>query len=151
MKNQQINIINNFNLFIQECEEQATSQNMPPRGKQIRDVFAQYRQLPQEVHAQVGHSIQDILQQHGIDSPIAYLVTPFEEPIDLEILRHVMAYFDSDRSCEDLLKFAIKMRRLAYIRKYGRSKEGGRHVIRTASNNKNQQKRAGIYRPLNER
>ena len=123
MRHQEINVlINNFNLFIREHAAKSASQNTPPRGQQIRDVFAQYRQLPPEVHAQVGRSIQDVLQQHGIDIPIAYLVTPFEEPTDLDVLRHVMAYFDSDRSCDDLLKFAIKMRRLAYIRKYGRRK-----------------------------
>ncbi|WP_109079271.1 hypothetical protein [Aggregatibacter kilianii] len=123
MRNQEINvIINNLNLFIRAQSAQATSQNTIPRGQQIRDVFSQYRQLPREVHSQVGKSIQEILQQHGIDSPIAYLVTPFEEPADLEILQAVMGYFDSDRSFDDLVEFGEKIYRLAYIRKYGRSK-----------------------------
>ena len=55
MRNQEINVlINNFNLFIREHSAKSASQNMPPRGQQIRAVFAQYRQLPAELHAQVA-------------------------------------------------------------------------------------------------
>lgn len=122
MKNQQINIINNFNLFINEHEAQATSQNTPPRGQRLRDVFAQYRQVPSSFQPQAQTEFEVHYLQHEPPRQMHVQITPIEGEFDLEVFHFVDLFLESDRSREDLLRLAINLRKLAYIKKYGRSK-----------------------------
>lgn len=122
MKNQQINIINNFNLFIKECEAKATSQNTIPRGQQLRDIFAQYRQVHASSQPQAPQVVLDPRLSHDKPRLMHVQITPIEGEFDLAVLRLFDGFLDSDRSSDALLRLVKNLRRLAYSKSHGQGK-----------------------------
>ena len=123
MRNQEVNVlINNFNLFIREHEVQSASQNTPPRGQRLRDVFAQYRQVPSSFQLQEPKELEVHYLLHDKPRLMHVQITPIEGEFDSEVLRLFDGFLDSDRSSHDLWKLANKLRRLAYSKKNSESK-----------------------------
>lgn len=123
MRNQEINVlINNFNLFIREHAAKSASQNTPPRGQQIRDVFAQYRQAHTSSQPQAPQVVLDPRLLHDTPRQMHVRITQVEDEFDLEVLRLFDGFLDSDRSSNNLWNLAIKLRYLAYSKKNSESK-----------------------------